>query len=135
VQGDIARNYIAGLLLVAVVRFMRVWIIRRFRITWFVTDSEYRIDRAESEYTGNQRDNTQPAKVPKVHQFQWQDLRLWSVPGSGYHDDANENTEYLAKYIQVTHQNYVMQRQWLLVTCQAISLNKCNSNIFMRCRP
>jgi len=104
-------GYFVWSLCVAVVRFMRVCII------WFVSDAKYRIDRAEGEYTGNQRDDAQPAKVPQVHQFKRQELRLWSIPGSGYHDDADEDTEYLAKYIQVTHQKYVMQRLWLLITC------------------
>ena len=85
-----------------------------------MADSKYCVDRAESKYAGSQRDDAEPAKVPQGHQLQRQILRLRSIPGSDYHDEAEENTKYLAKYIQVAHQNYVMQLLWLLVTCRVI---------------
>ena len=92
-----------GLFRVTVVRSVRV----RIR---FMSDAKNRIDRAESEYAGHQRDDAQPAKIPQVHQFQWQHLCLRAIPGSSHQEDAAENTEDLAKYIQVAHQNYMMQR-------------------------
>jgi len=134
-QVDFAWNYFFGLFRVAFIWFVRVRIIRFVRVIRLVSDAKHGIDRAESEYAGNQRDDAQPAKVPQVHQFQWQHLRLRSIPRCSHHDDTAENTEDLAKYIQVAHQNYMKQLQWLLVTCQAITFNKYNFNIFIRCRP